>query len=173
VLSINQETNWAARRAKTIVEGLMKRLKVEVPDSAVNPHTHLLEAAQHDQPLMPAIMASGDASVVELTEPAGFSPGLDIDAVIQSFVPANENNSNVPFPAHTSHQLVADDSNRQIGFTDQNVMDYGIGVFQENQTQGTNGWYSNFMPHAFQFDDLLFGFNGSTIDDFSMQTHSS
>src|ERR1700761_3073270 len=41
VLSINQETNWAARRAKAIVEGLTKRLRVEVPDIAASPQLYV------------------------------------------------------------------------------------------------------------------------------------
>lgn len=171
VLTINQETNWAARRAKTIVEGLMKRLQVRISDSAVDPQDHAPGAEQRGQPSMPEEVASGDALVAENLRPDGFSPGLDIDAVIQSFVPANENNPNVPFSSHLGHQIITSDSNRQFGLADQNTRDLRNGVIQENQTQGNNGWYDQFVPQAFPFDDLLFGFNGSMLDDFSMPTY--
>jgi hypothetical protein len=171
VLTINQETNWAARRAKTIVEGLMKRLEVKVSDSAADPQDHILGAEQHGQPAIPEEVSSGDAHVAENLRPDGFSPGLDIDAVIQSFVPATENNSNAPFSSHIGHQLVAGDSNRQAVIADQSARDFRNGVIQESQTQENNGWYDQFVPQAFQFDDLLFGFNGSMLDDLSMPTY--
>lgn len=165
VLSINQETNWAAKRAKTIVEGLMKRLKVQVPDIAADPQMHVVGAGQ----IWPAIsetVAMGDSSLMECVNQDGFSPGLDIDAVIQSFVPANGNNANVPLPSQTSHPLVADDLDRQISIPDQSSVEPGDGMFQTGQSQAYLGWETQFAPQAFQFDDLLFGFNGSMIDEY-------
>ncbi|KEF62000.1 uncharacterized protein A1O9_03572 [Exophiala aquamarina CBS 119918] len=171
VLAINQETNWAARRAKTIVEGLMKRLGVQISSVAEDAHDHGLGAEQRGQRPISEDLASGDTVINESLKPDGFSPGLDIDAVIQSFVPANESSSDMPFPSHMTHQLVPADANRQVGFADQNANEVVNAVFEENQTQGNNGWYDQFVPQAFPFDDLLFGFNGSMLDDISMPTY--
>lgn len=174
VLSINQETNWAARRAKTIVEGLMKRLQVEVPNAAANPQAYILGAEpESQQPTILEAFASGDNFAEETLRPDGFSPGLDIDAVIQSFVPNNETNSNIPFSSHMNQQPPADDSSGQTAFADQSPEAFRNGMFQTNQPQGNSGWYDQFGAQPFAFDDLLFGFNGSMLDDFSMSTYPS
>lgn len=166
VLSINQETNWAARRAKTILESLMNRLSVGIPDIAADPQMYVLGADQQMPPATSEAVATARASGPDELKPDGFSPGLDIDAVIQSFVPATENYANVYFSSQTGHQVAPDDSNRQVGLAYQNPMDFGDGMLQENQQQPYAGWDNQFVPQGFQFDDLLFGFNGSMVDDF-------
>lgn len=171
VLTINQETNWAARRAKTIVEGLMKRLGVQISSFVGDSQDHGLGVDQRGQLSMPEELAPGDTIIDQSLKPDGFSPGLDIDAVIQSFVPANECNSDLPLSSHITHQLVPGDANRQVSLADQNAKEVRNDVFEENQTQGNSGWYDQFMPQAFPFDDLLFGFNGSMLDDFSMPAY--
>ena len=168
VLTINQETNGAARRAKTIVEGLMKRLKVEIPTSTADPQTHVLGLEPQGQPAIPEDMSSRETAATENLNPDGFSPGLDIDAVIQSFVPANEGNPNAPFSSQIGFQFVPEDVNRQAGFGDQDGRDLRNCMFQDNQTQG---WYDQFVPQSFPYDDLLFGFNGSMLDDYSGATY--
>ena len=173
VLSINQETNWAARRAKTIVESLMKRLQVEIPNASANPQACILGSDSEGQLPIPENLASRDHFTEETLLPDGFSPGLDIDAVIQSFVPTNENGSSVPFAAHPSQQPFADDPNRQTCFADHSDKTFANGGFPANQVQENTGWYDQFTTQPFAFDDLLFGFNGSMLDDFTMSTYPS
>ena len=171
VLSINQETNWAARRAKTIVESLIKRLGVQISSFVGDLQDHGLGADHRGQLSTPEEPTSGEPIVDESLKPDGFSPGLDIDAVIQSFVPSNESNSDLPLSSHLAHQPLPGDTNRHVGFADQNARELRNDISEEHQTQGNSGWYDQYMPQAFPFDDLLFGFNGSMLDDFSMPTY--
>jgi hypothetical protein len=170
VLTINQETNAGARRAKTIVEGLMKRLKVEIPDTTANPQAHIVGLEQHGQASITEVMASGAAHPTENLNTDGFSPSLDIDAVIQSFVPGNEANANAAFTSQSGPQYFADDPNRSLNLGDQTGRDPRNSMFPENQTQGPSIWYEQFMPQSYPFDDLLFGFNGSMADEYSIAT---
>jgi hypothetical protein len=164
VLSINQETNWAARRAKSIVEGLTKRLKVKLPNIASDPQAYVHGAEPQAPTTVPQAAATADIQP-DNSKPEGFSPGLDIDAVIQSFVPAAGGNANLPTAPHP-YQPDMNDQNRSNAFGYQNSIDYSSNFYAASQQDPYADWDNQFMPQGFQMDDLLFGFNGSMVDNF-------
>ncbi len=173
VLRLNQETNWAARRAKNIVEGLMTRLKVELPDSAADPQAEISGAEPNFQPSRSEALSIADTSIFEQLQPDGFSPGLDIDAVIQSFAPPLDNGGNGLTIANGSqHPVGTDDQKHHMDFADQNPIEFGNAMFLDSQPpQPNDGWYGQFGPQTFPFNDLLFGFDGSIVDNCSMSNY--
>lgn len=166
----NRETNWAVRRAQTIVEGLMTRLGVSLSQSHDNsqprgrtPHTTraqvLAPAAQQyfggtekqshfAQDHSPQMVAEDSSSSVKWP---------DIDGIIQSFVRGQDLNAASAGPVH-------------VDFLQQQVPP-GSGMqaltFDSSNFAGNQSWFQS-MPEAdnnsTSFDDLLFGFNGSALD---------
>ncbi|KAK1980764.1 fungal-specific transcription factor domain-containing protein [Colletotrichum cereale] len=168
----NQETNWAVRRAKTIVEGLMTRLGVSlsrvdagekyrsnaypnmdetgsgVPEARRDAEGH--ETLPRVDELHPPQIILENAS-----PPMGWS---DIDGIIQSFVRGQDNNA------------VAMDLG-QAELHHQQSLPLGPGLqpphFDSPSLMGNQTWFQG-MPDgdggAASFDDLLFGFNGSALD---------
>jgi hypothetical protein len=171
VLTVNQETNAAARRAKAIVEGLIKRLKVEnLPNIAANPQAHIVGTEQHiERPMLETVAAQGGAT--DNHRPEGFSPGLDIDAVIQSFVPGNESMQPVPTAGLTNQQFLGPSFQDQTTYENRDGSQFGQSVLPDSHMQANSIWYDQYVPQSFPYDDLLFGFNGSMLDDYSIATY--
>lgn len=167
----NRETNWAVRRAQTIVEGLMARLGVGLSQGQDNPqprdrtpHTIRVQApvpasqdyfdGRENLPHVPQEhlprMAPGDVSSSAL----GWS---DIDGIIQSFGrgQALSTASAGPVQADFAQQEVPPGPGMQ-------GSNLGSSSFVGNQSwfQGMQEAESN----STSFDDLLFGFNGSALD---------
>ncbi|KAF6824837.1 fungal specific transcription factor domain-containing protein [Colletotrichum musicola] len=168
----NQETNWAVRRAKAIVEGLMTRLGVNLSqtggsvgqDSHValetttacpgvttrNVHREGIATARSDQPrIHPPLMENESPST-------GWS---DIDGIIQSFVRGQDNNPgsmDLGQPEPHIQVPLANMGNQQPGGDPMG----GVGnqPWIQGLTDGDGG--------AASVDDLLFGFNGSALDSF-------
>lgn len=154
VFRVNQETNWAARRAKTIVESLARRLDVQLPDTTgalaltnvEKPYKY--PAAPTPAHVEPQYYVHNDPSWQQ-----GFSPTMDVDAIIQSFAREQEQpQANVMESVPISY---ADYSQQQTNYSN------GYGLSGDGAGQG---W----MDGAdFTFDDILFGFNNSMMDNFN------
>ncbi|VUC32375.1 unnamed protein product [Clonostachys rosea] len=164
----NQETNWAVRRAAGVVQNLMRRFGVSLPHDhkpQVNPEAVATETTTGMQP------EGADARGGSLEPSSSESP--DIDSIIQSFGPNNllsQGYSQMYEPQATAHShstgltlAGGTDSavrsqfhpglNGQIGFSN------GLGLV-EDAGAGYNGGVS--------VDDLLFGFNGSALDNYPL-----
>lgn len=172
VFRVNQESNWAARRAQNIVEGLARKLGIELPDtSGALALTHGFTGRQHDRPRTSHVSASlpqqqipsqlpdqGADVAVDTSWQQGFSPTMDIDAIIQSFAREQDN------------QLPANNAT-QFSFAGPPVPFYGsadpqgYGFRQNTGGLAGDAWT---MPNDVSLDDLLFGFNSSTMDNFSV-----
>lgn len=166
----NQETNWAVRRAKTIVEGLMARLGVNLAQNDGN--------VRHSERRLPNSMATNSiVNTQESTEsrqtaaqinqqrqsqpvlenespPMGWS---DIDGIIQSFVRGQEYNIGSANPGHTDahlQQVPTGTGNQQLNGDPMSFV--GNQVWVQGLPDGDSG--------AASVDDLLFGFNGSALD---------
>ena len=155
VFRINQETNWAARRAKTIVESLARKLNVELPETTGALEITNAEAQQSRTPA--ALPANAEQQYYGHNDPSwqqGFSPTMDVDAIIQSF--AREQDQPQGASAGLAQADATESAQYQAGFTGPPPT-----VFA-GDTAG-QGWMGNV---DFTFDDLLFGFNNSTLDNF-------
>lgn len=175
VFGANQTTNWAAKRANMIVEGLMKKLNVKVSSlqSDLEDEEPSGNQNHYGHRSMPDI--SDNAYLAEAN--LGFSPSFDIDAVIQSFAPSaaprREFNDNVDNGVQTDG--VAGNRNavvRRAGGE--------ISQLQNDLQTSEQVHPSQAMPHddawvyQWQFtpqlpDDVLFGFDGSATDGFCFQ----
>lgn len=156
----NQETNWAVRRANGIVQNLMKRLGLDVPDlnSLEKSNT-----ASHD---------SADTMPGESLEQEDSLQTPDIDGILESFIREQENAQamqSVPTQARTQSTEMLPPP-QQCGpfpetsaYTDErnamHVQDQNYGAFQGQYTQPTDG--------SMTVDDLLYGLNGTALDNFA------
>ncbi|KAK7977046.1 hypothetical protein PG988_004536 [Apiospora saccharicola] len=177
----NEKTNWAVRRAKTIVEGLIRRLGVRVTEDLgedpgdtsqiqVRPGStsrdgQLTRGDNHLSNGTDTVNTGSNRQVLseDSTSPsAGWS---DIDGIIQSFVRGQDAND-ANFYIHPGqmddyqmHQRLAD-----AAATEMRDFGGGIGV------DGSSASWVGFLPGGgasgatASFDDLLFGFNGSSLD---------
>lgn len=151
VFRVNQETNWAARRAKTIVESLAKKLNVELPDTkgALSPPTDELRSNNVVNEAPAQYYTQNDPSFLQ-----GFSPTMDVDAIIQSFAREQDQSQTT---ANGTQAIFYEDANQ--GYNAFAVQDTN---FTDDVTgQGWDGGVD------FTFDDLLFGFNNSALDNFN------
>ncbi|KZL68461.1 fungal specific transcription factor domain-containing protein [Colletotrichum incanum] len=166
----NQETNWAVRRAKTIVEGLMTRLGVSLSRVNVNerrrsnafPNMEAIGSVSESQrntegreSLPRTDEIHPPQAVLENASPSlGWS---DIDGIIQSFVRGQEYNTVAPElgQAEVHPQLIPSGTGLQPA------------NFDSSSIVGNQTWFQG-MPDGdggvASFDDLLFGFNGSALD---------
>ncbi|OLN87435.1 Nitrogen assimilation transcription factor nit-4-like protein 9 [Colletotrichum chlorophyti] len=166
----NQETNWAVRRAKTIVEGLMTRLGVSLTRDAGDarhashafPNTTSTDTltktrgnAQERENLSSADRIRTPQTVHENASP--FLGWSDIDGIIQSFVRGQDCTA-----ATTDLDQTEAPPQTVPSGTGMHPTNFDSSSFIGNQT-----WFQG-MPEgdsgAASFDDLLFGFNGSALD---------
>lgn len=184
VFRLNQGTNSATARANTIIESLMNKLNVDI--SGID---HNLEVPQS-----PENLYHGSTTVPRATDVAssyggnlGFSPGLDVDAVIQSFAPprAREDSSRRDRdrnfqPNGNDTQARTDDAAQsqqvEIGNGRSEVPMSSSGEYQgegyqaysQETLNNPDVWMQNWQFSAYPTDDVLFGFDGSAIDGFYM-----
>jgi hypothetical protein len=156
VFRVNQETNWAARRASAIVERLARKLAIELPDTSGALSMNYAEPQPTTDiaatPARPAEVVDNKTQNDSAWLTQGFSPTTDVDAIIQSFARDQDPNQ------QQFAQGMIPNSGMQMGPYDQTL------TFPQDAGGIGGGW----MPTAddFSFDDLLFGFNNSTMDQF-------
>lgn len=165
----NRETNWAVRRAQTIVEGLMTRLGVSLGQGhdysqPKDRTTHITRAQGLVQDAQDYFDGTENLTDVPQDRPTQMEPGdastslgmSDIDGIIQSFVRGQDLNTASAGPVQAELlQQVPPGPGMQ-------VSNLGSSTFAGNQY-----WFQG-MPdgdnNSTSFDDLLFGFNGSALD---------
>jgi hypothetical protein len=149
VFEKNQETNWAVRRAKLVILNLMKRVGVslasrpEDKDSAPPTKQNL---SFHTGTLPPR----EDGTGAPLDNPT--TPELDIDMIIQSFIKDQGSAVFQNFPSSNSVPAF------EVSHTASLPSDSSAPV----------AWGSNDLANSYLIEDSLFGFYGSTRDNFWM-----
>jgi hypothetical protein len=164
----NQETNWAVRRANTIIQNLMKRLGVATPS---------LDEIQIDRDNSGSSHTStpDNSSCRALGREASLQ-SLDIDGIIQSFVREREQESShmaqggapgrvnssdaTPLTQHLWMDPSADTTG-SVSLHGQH--DTGTFPYDSNASWLYQGQHQIFGEGP---DDLLYGFNGSALDSF-------
>lgn len=162
VFSLNEGTNWAARRAKSIVLGLMQKLEVDVTGIDANLDFH---------------DAASTKSIGQVAgSDAGFSPNFNIDAVIQSFaqdqIMRNDAQQNANAIQLQSQPRLMNVSQTQAQSQDQAQSQWP--QTQEYQSYMTEEQPNDWMQWAFSAfptDDVLYGFNGAATDGFYTQPY--
>ncbi|KXH57376.1 fungal specific transcription factor [Colletotrichum salicis] len=165
----NQETNWAVRRAQTIVEGLITRLGVCLGEGQTAQPGDRIQASKRTRLAMATAQNDTEdtnslpqvfQSFAPQTAPENETPPLgwsDIDGIIQSFARGQDPNAASADPAQTDNPLqqVPQSAGNQ-------TFSYGPSGFVSSQT-----WFQG-MPEgdsgSASFDGLFFGFNGSALD---------
>ncbi|EPE33863.1 hypothetical protein GLAREA_06876 [Glarea lozoyensis ATCC 20868] len=167
VFKKNQETNWAVRRAMTVIQTLMKRMNVSLATSPTVSPINIPERDLNNSAIGPNNMSSlnvphqtatshintSGAISTDSAQPA--SPELDIDAIIQSFIHDQQNGmynafhiSSATGQAHYGHDSGVLDKSAQPS--------YDIGY--DDLALPTHFTDGNMM------EDMLFGFNGPGLD---------
>lgn len=165
VFNQNSETNHAVRKASLVIEALMKRMGVAIEESHVaedrpissrgNGPGHQKPAtsnvSRHQQSMQPTIVVHDQPRVEgplypEPTMVAGqFVPGLDVDAIINSFMQEQQTNGPLMYMGD-QHSVNGSGQN--------------YGMLDHSQVHTLNGEY---FP---AFDDTLFGFNTSAFQQY-------
>ncbi|KAJ4361017.1 uncharacterized protein N0V89_001586 [Didymosphaeria variabile] len=161
VFNENQQTNSAVRRANALVQNLMKRLGVTVPNTSQIHIDKNVEDGEH-----PDHMAATEHG--SLSQEPGLQ-GLDIDSIIQSFVREAEsqqaNRTTLAGSVDTTTQLdsatVAPDMTSS---TQQN--NTGVLPYDYTATWGPPGQIQPQGEGMMSLDDLFYGFNSSALDSF-------
>lgn len=177
VFQLNQGTNSATARANAIIEGLMKKLNVSVSgvDHNLDDRRSSDGRAYHNN----TNTYHAEASAYRQGEPIGFSPGLDVDAVIQSFAPprgVREDNREY------QGRNITDDTNNYIGRGGLEGRQTNLGdaeegwniphtnsdtqLYSQDSLNNSEPWLQNWQFSAYSTADVLFGFDGSAIDGF-------
>lgn len=185
----NQETNWAVKRAHTIVQGLMKRLGVNASSGENG-----LQPSNGQAATAPTPNGLGDASGASLNEipaivsdaakasshqpmPDEVSPNMgwsDIDGIIQSFA-RGQDASYAAAPedmnGFNSHQM--DNFMQPMPATTRPVHPNvepmrAPSDFRNAMDDGTGPSWSTALHDGgtASIDDLLFGFNSSALDSY-------
>lgn len=160
----NQETNWAVRRANAIVQTLMKRLGVTMPESDDLQVDRGLDSSSRNTPDLSPNIGTREPSL----------QSLDIDGIIQSFVRENENNHPIqPVVLNqrrpTAAPAVPVGPNQNPSCSPTVYPDTQYPMEQPEEIENGYSWLSNNnLPGdvVFSVDDLLYGFNGSALDSF-------
>jgi hypothetical protein len=157
----NQETNWAVRRANAIVQGLMKRLGVTVPEHVELQIEKDTNGSSHSTPGTTFGRAEGRDNIMH---------SVDIDGIIQSFVQQESSQA-----AGQTHRVPADVAAPVRTSTQHGDMT-GNTLQPTHQDTGTNIGNNGSWPcqdpqllpgeAMISLDDLLYGFNSSALDSF-------
>ncbi|KAH9215900.1 fungal-specific transcription factor domain-containing protein [Leptodontidium sp. 2 PMI_412] len=158
----NQETNWAARRAQSVIVNLMKKMNIELaadeeltpaaaPPTSVDPSVsgNMEGQTTFSNPHTPHDSGLGRPESSSLPPPHDPIVDLDMDAIISSFIFAqqpqsyNQSDGFAPVFNKTNHEGVPLDHFDQRIDDGWNMLDFGV-----------DG----------PFDDTLFGFNGPALD---------
>ncbi|KAI4947308.1 hypothetical protein J4E91_006660 [Alternaria rosae] len=148
----NQETNWAVRRANAIIQNLMKRLGVVAPD--LN-DTHIGSGGEDNHESTPDVSLSRSMD----REPSLQS--FDIDGIIQSFV-REQDSSHMPGPVDPA----ADVAVPGVPPSAYNTMETANMPYGNSGNWAYQDQQQTFSEQPFSVDDLLYGFNGSELDQF-------
>lgn len=158
----NQETNWAVRRANGVVQNLMKRLGLEVPDlEKTNASTN----------------NSADTVSSQSIEQEESLQTPDIDGIIESFIREQENAQMLQAgqqthgrpqtiemaPAAPMQHPYGSGTETQGPYTDERN---GIPM-QEYPYGAAQGQYPQQLEGPMTVDDLLYGLNGSALDSYA------
>jgi hypothetical protein len=160
----NQETNWAVRRANAIVQTLMKRLGVTMPESDDLQIDRGLNFSSQNTPDLSPNFGTREPSL----------QSLDIDGIIQSFVREHENNHPIqPVILNqrrpTAAPAVPVGPNPNLYCPPAVYPDTQHVMEQPEEIENGYSWLSNNnLPGdpVLSVDDLLYGFNGSALDSF-------
>ncbi len=149
----NQETNWAVRRANAVVQNLMKRLNLEVPD---------LDQTASNNSVDP-ISSQSIEQEESLQTP-------DIDGILESFIREQENaqlSHSISYPRTQSADVSGNVSAQPSGPFQDAVAAYtderGMAHVQESHYGGLQ--YPQSAEGPMTVDDLLYGLNGSALDN--------
>jgi hypothetical protein len=167
VFKKNQETNWAVRRAITVIQTLMKRMNVSLPTSPAVSPVNIPERNLNDTVTGPSNMSSlniphqtatphaNTSGVISTESGQPATPDLDIDAIIQSFFHDQQNSVYNAFhmPSATGQAHYGHDS----------------GVLERSAQPSYDVGYddltiSNQFANGNMMEDMLFGFNGPGLD---------
>ncbi|KAI4622321.1 hypothetical protein J4E83_005063 [Alternaria metachromatica] len=151
----NQETNWAVRRANAIIQSLMKRLGVVAPE--LN-DIHIGSGEDNHS-------SAPDVSLGSAMDREPSLQSFDIDGIIQSFV-RDQDSTHPAQPGSmdpTAELAVPGVPPSAYSTTETANLPFG------NSGDWTyQGQQQTFSEQPFSVDDLLYGFNGSELDQFTM-----
>jgi hypothetical protein len=162
VLNKNQETNWAARRAQTVIIKLMKKMKIELqedenltPQASNDPATSNEQQDLHRAESAQAVNA-GETSQIgpAFLRSSNLYQDLDMDAIIGSFI-HQQGGQATNMEGQDQYQRF-----QPPGYPGQNmqssIQDDGFG----------QNWQMLDFPvdGSLSVDDMLFGFNGAALD---------
>jgi hypothetical protein len=158
VFSENQQTNSAVRRANALVQNLMKRLGVTVPNTSKIHIDKNAENGEHPGPL--ATPENGS-----LSQEPGLQ-GLDIDSIIQSFVREAESQQAsrgaLPGPLDTNPLQGSAAAPDILSANQQNST--GTLPYDYTASWGAPGQMQSQGDGMMSLDDLFYGFNSSALD---------
>lgn len=150
----NQETNWAVRRANAVVQNLMKRLGLEVPD---------LDKTTSNN--------SADTASSQSIEQEESLQTPDIDGILESIIHEHHNQMLQPAShARTqSTELVTGIPTQAYNaFPDASgAYTEGHAISMQEQHYGGGLQYPQAADGPMTVDDLLYGLNGSALDNFA------
>jgi hypothetical protein len=158
----NQETNWAVRRANAVVQNLMKRLGLDVPDLSIVDRPN---AATHN--------SDDTASGQSLEQEESFqSP--DIDSILESFIREQENTQVLQAVPQARTQLddMATTTPARVygpfpGASGTYTSERNPVLVQEHLYRSLQSQYPQAADAPTTVDDLLYGLNGSALDNFA------
>ncbi|CZT52600.1 related to pathway-specific regulatory protein nit-4 [Rhynchosporium secalis] len=152
----NQETNWAARRAQSVIVSLMKKMHIELDASeelTPSAHPSTTDSSDNGPGTVPASIATPQMDNLEaggavFSAPGGFQDhdhivDLDMDAIINSFINAQNPSPEDFYPRQPQRPDAA--------FHDPRFQDEGWNMMPNFPIEGS-------------YDDTLFGFNGAALD---------
>ena len=204
VFNENQETNWAVRRANVVIKNLMNRMHVVIRDEQVPQVIDNLDDTQlgrrtatssgentASDPVMSGApqnnnnnnnnSSNNSPSVLNVGVSDGepFSPDLDIDAIIQSFIreqqtgePRSQLARNAPIsytPADSVGQWLPSTSlgiQTGLGTEATNGASERSLPYAEDNSNINGMWTSESYSGGASVNDMLFGFNSSAVDSF-------
>lgn len=143
VFEENQETNWAVRRANLVIRNLMRRLGVVLPQKS-HPDVDTDDEIRVDTETANGPRGQPEESRHSLADQ---TLALDIDAILETFVPGQR-------ASGVSGELLNDAS-------------YLLDIAPPDNTAGLDAQIvQQHRRDDFPTDDMLFGFNGSALDNF-------
>ncbi|CAG9952080.1 unnamed protein product [Clonostachys rosea f. rosea IK726] len=164
----NQETNWAVRRAAGVVQNLMRRLEVSLPHGRkpqVDPEVRNRENVANENHSVEQVseFTQMDGSY----EPSVYSESLDIDGIIQSFGPGNYISHGIAQPQETQIGT-SGPQGPAAAYMGETAQRGEAGHFGLATSVGLQSDTENYHMVGGSVDDLLFGFNGSALDNYPL-----
>ncbi len=170
VFNKNQETNWAVRRARTVILNLMKRMNVSVTEEAIPQSGAAGEStamrSMGDSMEQTSHQVAGLNSNLEHAIMAGdrqynhISPDLDMDAIVQSFI-REQQSMDQTHPCPTMQGLDQSGAHLATSVT-QNPPSAAPAGFDIGYAGPT--WNMMDFEVDGSLEDMIFGFNGADVD---------